>query len=115
MPTTTPAARQLPNTIGPLAFAIVSAVALARAMSGTGNDVLDIVVLLTVLAAIAFSTRYTVRTLRRLSDHDFQLAHMPRWLMAAVALLINGLVCFLVAGSLILFLGVMITGKGVVG
>ena len=114
MPTPS-AARELPNAIGPLAFAIGSAVALAMAMSGTGNDALDIVVLLAVLTGVVLSTRYTVRTYRRLSEHDFQLALTPRWVMTALALLINGFVCFLVGASLILFLGVLITGKGVVG
>ena len=112
---TATASRELPNAFKPLAFAIVSAIALSGAMSGTGNDALDIVVLLAVLTGVVLSTRYTYRTYRRLSEHDFQLAHMPRWLMTVLALTINGFVCFLVAGSLILFLGVLITGKGVVG
>jgi hypothetical protein len=56
MPTIT-ADRQLPNAVGPLAFAIASAVGLAMAMSGTGNDVLDGIVLLAVVTGIGFSTR----------------------------------------------------------
>jgi hypothetical protein len=35
--------------------------------------------------------------------------------MTAVALLINGFDCFLIAAQVILFLGILITGKGVVG
>ena len=114
MPTIT-ADRQLPNAVGPLAFAIASAAGLAMAMSGTGNDVLDGIVLLAVVTGIGFSTRYTIRTYRRLSEHEFRLAHTPRWLMTAVALLINGFDCFLIAAQVILFLGILITGKGVVG
>ena len=114
MPTTT-SARELPNAIWPLAFAIVSALALAMAMSGTGNDVMDIVVLFAVLAGVVLSTRYTVRTYRRLSEHEFQLAHTPRWLLTVLALAVNGIVCFMVAGSVILILGIFITGRGVTG
>jgi len=112
---TTPAARELPNAFGPLAFAIAAEIALAMSMSGTGNDALDIVVVLAVLTGIVLSTRYTVRTYRKLSAHDFQLAHVPRWLMTAVALLLNGLACFVIAGYALVVLGVLLTGKGVVG
>lgn len=114
MPTTT-STRELPNAIGPLAFAIVSALGLSAAMSGTGNDVLDIVVLLVVLSSIVLSTRYTVRTYRRLSEHEFQLAHAPRWLMTVLALAINGIVCLMAALPVILLIGVLLTGRGVVG
>jgi hypothetical protein len=114
MPTTA-SARELPNAIWPLAFAIVSALALGMAMSGTGNDALDLVVLLAVLTGVMLSTRSTVRTYRRLSEHEFQLAHAPRWLMTVLALAVNGIVCFMVAGSVLLILGVLLTGRGVVG
>ena len=112
---TTPATRELPNAFKPLAFAIVTAIALSGSMSGTGNDVLDIVVLLTALTGVLLSTRYTYRTYRRLSEHEFQLAHTPRWLMTVLALAINGLVCFVLAGSLVVILGILTTGKGMVG
>ena len=114
MPTTS-AARELPNAFGPLAFAIASVFALAMSMSGTGNDALDIVVVIAALPGVVLSTRYTVRTYRKISEHDFQLAHVPRWLMTALALLLNGLTCFVVAGYAIVILGVLLTGKGMVG
>jgi tellurite resistance protein TehA-like permease len=114
MPTTR-SARKLPNAIWPLACAIVAALALSKAMRGTGNDALDLVLLLAVLTGVVLSTLYTVRTWRRLSEHEFQLAHTPRWLMTVLALAVNGVVCFMVAGSVILILGVFLTGRGVAG
>ena len=114
MPTTS-SARELPNAIWPLVFAIVSVFAVAGAMSGTGNDVLDAVVVLGVLAGAVLSTRYSVRTWRKLNEHEFKLAHTPRLLMVALAVGINGFVCLLLAFPVILLLGVLITGKGVVG
>ena len=114
MPTTSSATKP-PNAFGPLALAVVCGFALAGAMSGTGNDALDAVVILAVLAGILFSTRYTYRTYRRLSEHEFQFAHIPRWLMTVLALAINGFSCFLVVFPVILLLGMLITGRGFVG
>ena len=111
--TTTPSARELPNAIKPLAFAIVSGVALTFAMSGTGNDVQNAVVILTVLAGVVLSTRYTYRTYRGLSEHEFQLSHTPGWLMIALALAINGFTCFLTAFPVILLMGMLLGGKGI--
>jgi hypothetical protein len=112
---TNQSARELPNAIGPLAFAIASALAFAMAMSGTGNDALNIVVLLGALASVVLSTRYTVRTYRRLSEHEFKVNHALRWLLTVLALAINGIVCFMLAGSMLLMVGVLLTGRGVVG
>jgi len=114
MPTTA-SSRELPNAFGPLAFAIVSVFALSGAMSGTGNKALDIVVVLAVLTGVVLSTRYTIRTYRRLAEHEFQLAHTPRWVMTVLALAINGIVCLMAALPVILLLGVLVTGRGVVG
>ena len=110
---TTPSTRELPNAIRPLAFAIVSGIGLSFAMSGTGNDFLDAIVVLTVLIGVVLSTRYTYRTYRRLSEHEFQLAHTPRWLMIVLALAINGFTCFLTVFPVILLIGMLLGGKGI--
>ncbi len=112
----TPARYQKPpNAIAPLAFAIASGLGVAGGMSGTGNEAMDIAILLAVLAGVVFSTRYSLRTWRKLNDQDFKMANTPRLLVSALALGINGLVCFMLATMMILFLGVLLTGKGVVG
>jgi hypothetical protein len=111
--TTTSSDRKPPNALGPLAVAIATAFALAGAMSGTGNDALDIVLLLAVLTGVVLSTRYSVRTWRKLNEHDFKVAHTPRLLMAALAVGINGLTCLVLAVPVVLLLGMLLGGKGI--
>jgi hypothetical protein len=114
MPTPSPGNKP-PNAILPLAFAILSIFGLAGAMSGTGSNAKDAVVVLAVLTSIVLSTRYSLRTWRKLNEHDFKWAHSPRLVIAALAVGINGLACVMVAFPVILLLGVLITGKGIVG
>ena len=113
--TTFSRAHELPNTVRPLAFAVASALALPWVMSEGGNSVFWGVVFVAVLGAVLLSTRYTVRTYRRLAENEFQLAHTLKWLTLSLALAINGVVCLMMAGSAILVLGVLITGRGVAG
>ena len=108
--------RALPHPISPPAYAIASAIAMSFAVSGgNGNDVFAIVMLVGALAAVAFSTRFTVRTYRRLAQQEFSRQQISRYLGVILAGAVNGVVCFMVAGYLAIVLGVLLTGRGMVG
>ena len=112
---TTDTSGELPGAIGPLVFAIASGIAVPALMSDGPSGVKGGVLLIAVLAGVVLSTRYSLLTWRRLVRHEFQLAHALRWVMLTIALMVNGFVCFLMAGMAILVLGVLLTGRGVVG
>ena len=106
--------KESPNTGAALVFAVVSGLALAMSMSG-GNGVAGGVIFFAALAGVIFSTRYTARTYGRLAEREFRGADTFRWVMLAFALVVNGIMCLMVAGSAVLILGVFLTGRGVVG
>jgi hypothetical protein len=112
---TTTTSSELPGTIGPLIFALASGLAVPALMSDSPSGVKGGLLLVAVLAGVVLSTRYSVLTWRRLARHEFQLAHAVRWVMVTMALMVNGFVCFLLAGMVLLVLGILITGKGVAG
>jgi hypothetical protein len=103
----------LPGTLRPLVFAMASGIAVPILMSDGPSGPMGVVLLVAVLAGVVFSTRYSIRAWRRLISHEFRLAHAARWVTLTIALMINGFVCFLVAGMTILVLGVLLTGQGV--
>ena len=112
----TPAsARKLPHAMLPPAYAIASAIAMAYAATGRGNDAVAVTRLVAALAGVGFSTWFTVRTYRRLADEEFSRDQIFRYLGVILAGAVNGVVAFMVTGILLLVLGVMVTGRGVAG
>jgi hypothetical protein len=105
--------RALPHAISPPAYAIASAIAMSFAVSGgNGNDVFATVMLIGALAAVAFSTRFTVRTYRRLGQQEFSRQQIVPYLGVILAGAVNGVVCFMVAGYLAIVLGMLLTAEG---
>ena len=109
--------RSLPHPISPPAYAIASAIAMSFAVSGGngGNDVFAVVMLIGALAAVAFSTRFTMRTYKRLAQQESSRQQILRYVGVVLAGAVNGVVCFMVAGYLAIVLGVLLTGRGMVG
>jgi hypothetical protein len=107
--------RALPHPISPPAYAIASAIAMSFAASGNGNDVVAVVMLIGALVGVAFSTRFTVRTYRRLSEQEFSREQILRYLGVVLALAVNGVVAFVVTGYMVIVLGILLTGRGMVG
>ena len=103
----------LPNTFAALAFAVASVMGMGMAMSGGRGDLVDGILAISAFAVLVLSTRYSIRTCRRLAAREFELAHGLRWLMVLVALAINGLECFMIAGSALLVVGMLLGGKGI--
>lgn len=101
--------------MSPPAYAIASAIAMSFAASGGGNDVIAGVMLIGALVSVAFSTRFTVRTYRRLSDEEFSREQILRYLGVVLALAVNGMVAFVVTGYMVIVLGILLTGRGMVG
>ena len=71
--------------------------------------------LIGALTAVALSTRFTVRTYRRLTQQEFSRQQIFPYLGVILAGAVNGVVCFMVAGFLAIVLGVLLTGRGMVG
>ena len=113
--TATDTSTELPSTGAALVFAVGSAIALSLVSSASRNDVIAVVLLLTGLVGVGLSTRFSVRSYHRLAGHGFQMAHALRWVMLVLALAINGVVCLMMAGMAVVVLGILITGRGMVG
>lgn len=110
-------AQPLPHPIAPLAFAVVSAIVfLFSTTSGnSGSGVRTGLVFFGAIGAVVLSVRYTLRTYRRLAAVEFQTAHMLRWGMLVLAMVINGFVGMIVAGFSLLIIGTLLTGGAPVG
>ena len=113
--TTAASVSQRPNTLAPLGLAIASTIAFAWLMSEGGNGLAGGIKFVAVLASIVFSTRYSIRTFRRLAGLEFEFSDALRWLPLLLALAANLVTCLMVAGISVIALGVMLTGKGMVG
>ena len=107
--------RTLPHPISPPAYAIASAIAMSFAASARGNDVFAVVMLIAAMAGVVFSTRFTVRTYMRLSQQQFSRQQILRYLGVILALAVNGIVGFMVTAYMAIVLGVLLTGRGMVG
>ena len=85
------------------------------AASGSRNDVVAVVMLIVALVAVAFSTRFTVRTYQRLAQQEFSRQQILRYLGVVLAFAVNGVVTFMVAAYTLIVLGILLTGRGMVG
>ena len=106
---------QPPSTLVALGFACASTWAFAWLMSEGGDGVIGGVKFVAVLAGIALSTRYSIRTYRRLADLEFEFSHALRWLPLLLALAANIFTCFMIAGIALIAIGVTLTGRGIAG
>ena len=113
--TTANVATRPPNTLVPLAFAVASTIAFAWLMSEGGNGVAGTIKFMAVLASILLSTRYSIRTWRRLAGLEFEVSHALRWLPLLVALAANLFTCLMIGGIAVIALGVTLTGRGITG
>jgi len=85
------------------------------AASVRGNDVFVVLMLIVAVAGVAYSTLFTVRTYRRLAQHQFSREQMLRYMGVILAFAVNGVVTFMIAAYMIIVLGVLVTGRGMVG
>ena len=96
-----------------LGLAVASAIALLfTTTSGNPGGLAGGIIFLAAAAAVVFSARYTYRTYRRLPVRSGTIL---KWVMLSIALMINGIVCFMMAGLSAIALGVLLTGRGIAG
>lgn len=107
--------RALPNPFAPFAFAIASSIGLQFVASEGRNDLGSALFFVAAVVACILSMRFSVSTYRKLTNLEHQGGQTLRWVMLVLALAINGLVCFLAVGSSVIVLGILITGRGMVG